>query len=137
MKKNDRAHNEEKLIARWERKLERLGLGVLEPLCPSEQFTRLRPRTVDKYKWYEMQDDTESSVYREYIQSALKKLPYRERQIVMLHDGIGDDMQHYTFKELGHIFQITQVRIQQLYEKAVRKLFDHIVHDAANNKMLF
>jgi DNA-directed RNA polymerase specialized sigma24 family protein len=104
MSKSDRANNEEKLIARWERKLERLGLGVLEPLCPSEQFTRLRPRALDKCKWYEMPDDAEPSAYRECIQKALKKLPYRERNIVMLHDGIGGDMHCYTFEEIGHIF---------------------------------
>ena len=134
MTKVSRTNSEEKLIARWEKKLERLGLGILEPLDSSEHI-RLHPRKVDKCKWYEIPDDAEVSAYRECIQRALKKLSYRERHIVLLHDGIGDDIYCYTLAEIGCIFKITQARVRQIYEKAIRKLSDHITCDVVNNRI--
>ena len=137
MSKATRPNNDEKLIARWEKKLESLGLGVLEPLCSSGQFTRLRPRKFDKYQWYDTIDDTDLSAYRECLRRALKRLPLRERNIVILHDGIGDDIHCYTFAEIGHIFKITRMRVQQVYEKAIRKLTDYIANDVVANRILF
>jgi len=132
-----RAKKEEQLFARWEKKLERLGLGVLEPLCMSELFSRLCPRELDKCKWYEMQDDAELSAYRECLHRAVKKLPYRERNIVILHTGIGNDIHCYTFGEIGYIFKITKSRVQQLYARAIRKLSDYVANDVVSNRILF
>ena len=137
MSKRSKTNNEEKLIARWERKLARLGLGILDPLDSSEQFTRLRPRNVDKCKWYEAFDDADQSAYRECLRRALKKLPYRERHVVILHDGIGGDRHCYTLGEIGHIFKITKERVRQVYEKAIRKLTDYITNDVVCNRILF
>jgi len=136
MSKANRRNSEEKLIARWEQKLERLGLGVLEPLCSSEEFARLHPRKLDKCQWYDTIDDTDLSAYRKCLHRALKKLPYREQNIVILHIGIGDDIHCYTFAEIGYIFKITRVRVQQLYEKATQKLSDYITHDVVSNRIL-
>jgi len=137
MSKVNQPNNEEKLIARWEQKLKRLGLGVLEPLCSSEEFAPLCHRKLDKSAWYETIDDTDLSAYRECLRRALKKLPYRERHIVILHNGMGDDIHCYTFREIGYIFKITQTRVKQLYEKAIRKLTDYIGNDVAVNRILF
>ena len=137
MSKRSKINSEEKLFARWEKKLERLGLGVLEPLCPSEQFSRLCPRRLDKCRWYEEQDNDELSAYRECLRRAIKKLSYRERHIVILHDGIGDDKHCYTFGEIGYIFKITKARVQQVYAKAIRKLTDYIANDVISNEILF
>ena len=83
-----------------------------------------------------MQDGAELSAYRAYLHRAVKKLPYRERNIVILHTGIGNDIHCYTFEEIGYIFQITRARVQQLYEKAIRKLSDYVAGDVVSNRIL-
>ena len=137
MSKANRRNSEEKLIARWEKKLERLGLGVVEPLCPSKQFTRLRPRKLDNSQWYDTFDEADLSAWRECLHKALKRLPYRERHIVILRNGMGDDIHCYTFAEIGYIFNITKARVQQLYVKATRKLSDYITSDVVAKRILF
>ena len=55
------------------------------------------------------------------IQSVLKTLSYREREIIKLRYGLGDGYS-YTLEEVGHIFRVTRERIRQIEAKAVRKL---------------
>ena len=55
------------------------------------------------------------------IQSVLKTLSYREREIIKLRYGLGDGYS-YTLEEVGHIFKVTRGRIRQIEAKAVRKL---------------
>jgi len=55
------------------------------------------------------------------IQSVLKTLSYREREIIKLRYGLGDGYS-YTLEEVGHIFKVTRERIRQIEAKAVRKL---------------
>ena len=58
---------------------------------------------------------------RTRINSVLKTLSYREREIIKLRYGLGDGYS-YTLEEVGHIFKVTRERIRQIEAKAVRKL---------------
>jgi RNA polymerase primary sigma factor len=58
---------------------------------------------------------------RERIESVLKTLTYREREIIKLRYGLGDGYS-YTLEEVGHIFKVTRERVRQIEAKAVRKL---------------
>jgi hypothetical protein len=122
----------EKLIIRWERKLERLGLGVLPPLCRSEGFTRLHCGKLDKCKWYEPFENTDQMEYEtKCLHRAIRKLSYRERIIVMLHCGI-EEQHCYTFSDIAKIFKVTKTRVSQIYEKATKKLIDHVTNEVIN-----
>ena len=58
---------------------------------------------------------------KEKIDSVLKTLTYREREIIKLRYGIGDGYT-YTLEEVGRIFKVTRERVRQIEAKAVRKL---------------
>jgi RNA polymerase primary sigma factor len=73
-------------------------------------------------------DATESPVnaatqemLKEKIESVLKTLTYREREIIKLRYGLGDGYT-YTLEEVGRIFKVTRERVRQIEAKAVRKL---------------
>jgi len=55
------------------------------------------------------------------IAKVLKRLNYREREIIKLRYGLGDGYS-YTLEEVGHVFKVTRERIRQIEQKAVRKL---------------
>ena len=55
------------------------------------------------------------------IDSVLKTLTYREREIIKLRYGLGDGYT-YTLEEVGRIFKVTRERVRQIEAKAVRKL---------------
>ena len=54
------------------------------------------------------------------LKPVLRYLSYRERQIIKLHFGLGD--QEYTLDEIGTLFQLSRERIRQIEAKAIRKL---------------
>ncbi len=58
---------------------------------------------------------------REKIESLLKTLTYREREIIRLRYGLGDGYT-YTLEEVGRIFKVTRERVRQIEAKAVKKL---------------
>jgi RNA polymerase primary sigma factor len=58
---------------------------------------------------------------KERIQSVLRTLSYREREIIKLRYGLGDGYT-YTLEEVGRIFRITRERIRQIEAKTIRKL---------------
>ncbi len=62
-----------------------------------------------------------SEMLRERIESVLKTLTYREREIIKLRYGIGDGYT-YTLEEVGKIFKVTRERVRQVEAKAIRKL---------------
>jgi len=73
-------------------------------------------------------DDVDSPVasatqemLKERIDSVLKTLSYREREIIKLRYGIGDGYT-YTLEEVGRIFKVTRERVRQVEAKAIRKL---------------
>ena len=58
---------------------------------------------------------------KERIDTILKTLSYREREIIKLRYGIGDGYT-YTLEEVGRIFKVTRERVRQVEAKAIRKL---------------
>ena len=60
-------------------------------------------------------------VLRDRIESLLKTLTYREREIIKLRYGICDGYT-YTLEEVGRIFKVTRERVRQVEAKAIRKL---------------
>lgn len=62
-----------------------------------------------------------NGILREKIDSLLKTLTYREREIIRLRYGLGDGYT-YTLEEVGRIFKVTRERVRQIEAKAVRKL---------------
>ena len=58
---------------------------------------------------------------KDKIDSVLKTLTYREREIIRLRYGLGDGYT-YTLEEVGRIFKVTRERVRQIEAKAVRKL---------------
>jgi RNA polymerase primary sigma factor len=66
-------------------------------------------------------DHAAQDMLRDRIESVLKTLTYREREIIKLRYGIGDGYT-YTLEEVGRIFKVTRERVRQVEAKAIRKL---------------
>jgi RNA polymerase primary sigma factor len=62
-----------------------------------------------------------NGILREKIDSLLRTLTFREREIVRLRYGLGDGYT-YTLEEVGRIFKVTRERVRQIEAKAIRKL---------------
>ncbi len=62
-----------------------------------------------------------NSLLRDRIESLLKSLTYREREIIRLRYGLTDGYS-YTLEEVGRIFKVTRERVRQIEAKAVAKL---------------
>ena len=58
---------------------------------------------------------------KDKIGLVLQSLTYREREIIKLRYGIGDDYT-YTLEEVGRKFNVTRERVRQIEAKALRKL---------------
>ncbi|MFA6046715.1 MAG: RNA polymerase sigma factor RpoD, partial [Phycisphaerales bacterium] len=66
-------------------------------------------------------DVAASDMLKARIETVLKTLTYREREIIKLRYGIGDGYT-YTLEEVGRIFKVTRERVRQVEAKAIRKL---------------
>ncbi len=66
-------------------------------------------------------DTTTQAMLRDRIESVLKTLTYREREIIKLRYGLSDGYT-YTLEEVGRIFRVTRERVRQVEAKALRKL---------------
>ena len=64
---------------------------------------------------------TTHGLLRDRIDSLLKTLTYREREIIRLRYGLTDGYT-YTLEEVGRIFRVTRERVRQIEAKAVKKL---------------
>ncbi len=64
---------------------------------------------------------SQQSMLRESIQSLLKTLSYREREVLKLRYGLGDGYT-YTLEEVGAIFKVSRERIRQIEVGALQKL---------------
>ncbi|MDQ7779575.1 MAG: RNA polymerase sigma factor RpoD [Planctomycetota bacterium] len=58
---------------------------------------------------------------KEKLETVLRSLSFREREIIKLRYGIGTGYT-YTLEEVGRIFKVTRERVRQIECKAVRKL---------------
>jgi RNA polymerase primary sigma factor len=61
------------------------------------------------------------SLLKERIDAVLKTLSYREREIIKLRYGVGEEGT-YKLEEVGRIFKVTRERVRQVEAKAIRKL---------------
>jgi RNA polymerase primary sigma factor len=64
---------------------------------------------------------TTNELLKDKIESLLKTLTYREREIIRLRYGLTDGYT-YTLEEVGSIFEVTRERVRQIEAKAVKKL---------------
>jgi len=62
-----------------------------------------------------------NGLLKDRIDSLLKTLTYREREIIRLRYGLTDGYT-YTLEEVGRIFRVTRERVRQIEAKAVKKL---------------
>ena len=58
---------------------------------------------------------------RHSLNVALRKLGYREREVIRLRYGLGDG-HPYTLEDVGKIFRVSRERIRQIENKALKKL---------------
>jgi len=66
-------------------------------------------------------ESTTHGLLRDKLDSLLKTLTYREREIIRLRYGLTDGYT-YTREEVGRIFRVTRERVRQIEAKAVKKL---------------
>ena len=66
-------------------------------------------------------ESTTHGLLRDKLDSLLKTLTYREREIIRLRYGLTDGYT-YTLEEVGRIFRVTRERVRQIEAKAVKKL---------------
>ena len=106
------------LLARVKEQRQRVSAQRLRAL------THHGERTADRLTWDANKVDRkiDRGQSREAIGKVLKKLSYREREVLKLRFGLGEDGFAYTYKEVGHIFKMTRERIRQIEAKAIRKL---------------
>ncbi len=71
---------------------------------------------------------------QEEVNKALDSLDEREKEVVRLYFGIGEDMSH-TLEEIGQKYNLTRERARQIKEKALRRL-KHSSH-CNENLLLF
>ena len=73
----------------------------------------------------EHQEQTDNGImeisFRQQVEKTLDTLPEREKEIIKLYFGIGEEMAH-TLEEIGQRFNITRERVRQIKEKALKRL---------------
>jgi RNA polymerase primary sigma factor len=78
------------------------------------------------------EENVESVMLREHIDTLLKDLKERERQVIILRFGL-EDGHPRTLEEVGKEFNVTRERIRQIEAKALRKLRNPVrsrrIHD--------
>jgi RNA polymerase primary sigma factor len=65
--------------------------------------------------------NTSHGLLRDKIDTMLKSLTFREREIIRLRYGLVDGYS-YTLEEVGRIFKVTRERVRQIEAKAVSKM---------------
>jgi RNA polymerase primary sigma factor len=100
-------------------KLSKPPISISNPLGDEEDGTFgdfLEDRTSEHPSQSVNQDMLE-----ERIESVLRSLSLREREVIKLRYGIGRD-NGFTLEELGKKFKVTRERIRQIEIRALRKL---------------
>ena len=77
-----------------------------------------------------LQDDNQANplaganmaLLRDKIETVLKSLTGREREIIRMRYGLNESGYSYTLEETGRYFKVTRERIRQIESKALRKL---------------
>jgi RNA polymerase primary sigma factor len=72
--------------------------------------------------------DASKRILQDQVREILNDLNEKEREILMLRNGMTDGVQH-TLEEVGKMFGVTRERIRQIEAKAHEKIRQH---DKAN-----
>lgn len=78
-------------------------------------------------KQVELEDLRNVSARR--IEKSLKKLTYRQREILKLRFGLNERRKTYTLEEIGRMFKITRERVRSIEAGAVAKLRTQKISD--------
>ena len=70
----------------------------------------------------EPMDAAAREMLREQVRNALTALSDRERHVLELRFGLGEDGKDHTLEEVSQFFNVTRERIRQIEAKALRKL---------------
>ena len=71
----------------------------------------------------EIEEDTDTKLMRESIERAFRKyLTPRERKILYLYYGLGQESEAMTLERIGTLLGVTRERIRQIRERAFEKL---------------
>ena len=90
----------------------------------------MRGRTDDEAQLQDLLEDVEAPVpgeetqrelVRGMVASAVQTLPSRERQIIEMRYGLGEEAPS-TLEDIGHRFGISRERVRQLQNVALRRL---------------
>jgi RNA polymerase sigma factor (sigma-70 family) len=66
--------------------------------------------------------DVDEPFLKDDVNKALATLSPKERRIIEMRLGLGDEPGEATLEEIGELFNVTKTRIMQLEAKALRKL---------------
>ena len=99
--------------------MDRIPMSLDRPIGESEDasFSEL----VEDFGSSSPTESTTHGLLRDKLDSLLKTLTYREREIIRLRYGLTDGYT-YTLEEVGRIFRVTRERVRQIEAKAVKKL---------------
>lgn len=76
-----------------------------------------------KHKWsWQLEDDMELFEAKDLLTKILIDAPLSDRQTLVIELFTIEEL---TFKEIGQRFNVTQVRVRQIYIHAMRKLRSH------------
>ena len=97
----------------------RQPMSLDRPICESEDASF--SEFVEDESTQSPTQSTTNELLKDKIESLLKTLTYREREIIRLRYGLTDGYT-YTLEEVGRIFRVTRERVRQIEAKAVKKL---------------
>lgn len=117
----------------------------IEELCPEILKGQSNPMRAEMYReaqaerlfaydkqqqlalpaFVEAQEGLDEAALRERLDKVMRTLTYREREILKLRFGLGENNGHtYTWEEIGKIFKVTRERIRQVGARGIRKMQD-------------
>jgi DNA-directed RNA polymerase sigma subunit (sigma70/sigma32) len=65
---------------------------------------------------------------RDHLEVALKGLSWRQREVIRLRFGLGDEVATYSLSEVGRILKLSSERTRQIEAQALRKLASTCPH---------
>ena len=89
---------------------------------PSKHKVHTKYHYAKKDLWSTIISLAESDFYKQPLRKLINFLPFREREIIKLHYGIGAGY-FYTIKEIGKIFKISPNKVRQIERQAKGRIF--------------
>ncbi len=106
--------------------LEQVAQGTVsleQPVGGDDKDSKLEEFIEDK-KTITPAGSASLSILREQINEILDDLTPREREILAMRFGLGDEVPH-TLEEVGKKFNITRERVRQIQQRALEKIKEH------------